>query len=198
MSRFHQLAQQDDHSAVIHIGIHIVLLYEKPPCCSAFEKRQGGSLLKFDYCLSLPVFLTLLPQARNDLRSFQGRNGNCAWPHITGISPLRGSLRAALIANGCDWTGVPTPVLSSQDRSARICFMDGRIRSPPYLPLSCSYLHRWIFALPPMSLPILCLYKAHRRTYFRFWIFTWVGTRMGFFRVPEKFPSLLIQFQKYP
>ena len=37
-------------------------------------------------------------------------------------------------------------------------------------------LHRWIFALPPMSLPILCLYKAHQRMYFRFWICTLQGT----------------------
>ena len=51
-------------------------------------------------------------------------------------------------------------------------------------------LHRWIFALPPMSLPILYLYKAHQRMYFSFWIFTSEGSRKGFFRVPEKFPSL--------
>ena len=36
-------------------------------------------------------------------------------------------------------------------------------------------LHRWIFALPPMSLPILYLYKAHQRMYFSFWIFTLQG-----------------------
>ena len=36
-------------------------------------------------------------------------------------------------------TGVPTLVLSSQDRSATICFLDGRTRYPPYLPLSCRY-----------------------------------------------------------
>ena len=53
---------------------------------------------------------------------------------ITGIPPLRGSLRAA--PSG---TGVPTLVLSSQDRSATICFLDGRIRFPPYLPHSCRY-----------------------------------------------------------
>ena len=28
-------------------------------------------------------------------------------------------------------------MLSSQDRSAMICFLDGRTRFPPYLPLSC-------------------------------------------------------------
>ena len=57
-------------------------------------------------------------------------------------------------------------------------------------------LHRWIFALPPMSLPILCLYKAHQRMYFSLWIFTSEGSRKGFFQIPEKFPSLLIQFRK--
>ena len=30
-------------------------------------------------------------------------------------------------------------MLSSQDRSAMICFLDGRIRFPPYLPHSCRY-----------------------------------------------------------
>ena len=40
-------------------------------------------------------------------------------------------------------------------------------------------LHRWIFALPPMSLPILCLYKAHQRMYFSFWIFTSEGSGKG-------------------
>ena len=45
--------------------------------------------------------------------------------------------------------------------------------------LTCRFhadsLHRWIFALPPMSLPILRLYKAHQRMYFRFWICTLQG-----------------------
>ena len=41
-------------------------------------------------------------------------------------------------------------------------------------------LHRWIFALPPMSLPILCLYKAHQRMYFSFWICTWKGSQKGY------------------
>ncbi len=56
-----------------------------------------------------------------------GRNENCTWLCITGISPLRGSLRAA--PGG---TGVPTLMLSSQDRPATACFMDGWTRSPPY------------------------------------------------------------------
>ena len=30
-------------------------------------------------------------------------------------------------------------MLSSQDRSATICFLDGRTRFPPYLPHSCRY-----------------------------------------------------------
>lgn len=83
---------------------------------------------------------------------FQGRSGNRTWLCVTGISPLRGSLRAAPIAYSCGWTGVPTLVLSSQDRSATICFLVGWTRSPPSLPLLCNKLHRWVLALPPMSL----------------------------------------------
>ena len=119
---------------------------------------------------------------------FRAETETACGSRITGISPLRGSLRAALIANSCDWTGVATPVLSSQDRSARICFLDGRTRSSPYLPHSCRSLHRWITALPPMSLPILCFYMAHRRTYFRFWIFSWIGTHDGLFPDFRKVP----------
>ena len=92
-------------------------------------------------------------------------------------------------------TGVPTLVLSSQDRSATICFLDGRIRSPPYLPHSCSCLHRWIFALPPMSLPILCLYKAHQRMYFSFWIFYSVGTRRACPGTQNSSPHYLSEFR---
>lgn len=50
------------------------------------------------------------------------------------------------------WTGVPTLVLSSQDRSATICFLVGWTRSPPYLAAFVQSLHRWVLALPPMSL----------------------------------------------
>lgn len=122
-------------------------------------------------------------------KAIQGRNGNCAWPHITGISPLRGSLRAAPFG-----TGVPTLVLSSQDRSATICFLVGRTRSPPSMPHLCKYLHRWIFALPPVSLPILYLYKAHQRMYFSFWIFTLQGAIEGIFRFQKKLPHYLSSF----
>ena len=145
-----------------------------------------GNIL-FDWLISLPVFRHYFPRLRQQ-NAIQGRDWNCAWPHITGISPLRGSLRAAPFR-----TGVPTLVLSSQDRSAMICFLDGRTRSPPSMPHSCRYLHRWIFALPPVSLPILYLYKAHQRMYFSFWIFTLQGAFKGCFLVPEKFPSLLIR-----
>ena len=71
---------------------------------------------------------------------------------------------------------------------ATICFLDGWTRSPSYLPRSCSCLHRWIFALPPMSLPIICLYKAHQRMYFSFWIFNLVGTLRGLFLTLKQFP----------
>ena len=55
-------------------------------------------------------------------------------------------------------------------------------------------LHRWIFALPPMSLPVLCLYKAHQRMYFSFWIFTLQGAIEGIFRFPKKLPHYLSSF----
>ena len=86
-------------------------------------------------------------------------------------------------------------MLSSQDRSAMICFLDGRTRSPPSMPHLCKYLHRWIFALPPVSLPILYLYKAHQRMYFSFWIFTLQGAFEGCFLVPEKSPHYLSEFK---
>ena len=46
-------------------------------------------------------------------------------------------------------------VLSSQDRSAMVCFLDGRIRSPSSMPHLYKYLHRWIFALPHIMLLLL-------------------------------------------
>ena len=67
-------------------------------------------------------------------------------------------------------------------------------------------LHRWIFALPPMSLPILHLYKAHQRIYFSFWICTIQGPGQGFFRFRKSSPHyksefrclLIAKFQKLP
>ena len=83
--------------------------------------QQGGSLLKFD-CERM---IACIPDTTSP---GQGRNGNRAWLRVTGIAPLRGSLRAAPIACSCGWAGVPTLVLSSQDRSATICFLDERTR----------------------------------------------------------------------
>ena len=88
-------------------------------------------------------------------------------------------------------------MLSSQDRSAMICFLDGWSRSPPYLPLLCKFLHRWILALPPMLLPILCLYKAHQRMYFRFWICTLQGSGQGISRSQEKSPHYESEFRHH-
>ena len=161
---------------------------QKPPY-RCFRKTAGRFLLKFDY-FWLPVFLTLLPQARNEQAHFRAETETACGSRITGIAPLRGSLRAAPFG-----TGVPTLVLSSQDRSATICFLDGWTRFPPYLPHSCSFLHRWIFALPPMSLPILYLYKAHQRMYFSFWIFTSEGSRKGFSGSRKSSPHYLSEFR---
>ena len=107
---------------------------QKTALLICLRKTAGRFLLKFDYFWS-PVFLTLLPQARNEQAHFRAETETACGSHITGIAPLRGSLRAAPFG-----TGVPTLVLSSQDRSATICFLDGRTRFPPCLPLLCRLL----------------------------------------------------------
>ena len=65
-------------------------------------------------------------------------------------------------------------------------------RSVPLPTLLAAFMqispHRWIFALPPMLLPILCLYKAHQRMYFSFWIFTLEGSRIRLFPSNGKVP----------
>ena len=165
---------------------------QKTALLICFRKTAGRFLLKFD-CYFGCLYSDTTSPGTDDLRSSRAEAETACGSRITGIPPLRGSLRAAPFG-----TGVPTLVLSSQDRSATICFLDGRTRFPPYLPHSCSFLHRWIFALPPMSLPILYLYKAHQRMYFSFWICTWQGSVQGFFCGPEKFPSLLIRVQIPP
>ena len=98
----------------------ILFSYMKSRPAASMMAQQGGSLLKFDFEIFACIPDTTSPG--------QGRNGNRAWLRVTGISPLRGSLRAAPIACGCGWTGVPTLVLSSQDRSATACFLDERTR----------------------------------------------------------------------
>ena len=67
----------------------------KPPCC--IVDAAGRSLLKFDYYKSLPVFLTLLPQARM-AESHPGQkrklclaahHGNFTPPRISPSCPFR-------------------------------------------------------------------------------------------------------------
>ena len=118
----------------------------------------------------------------------KGRNRNRTWLCVTGISPLRGSLRAAPIACDCGWAGVPTLMLSSQDRSAMACFLDGWIRSLPYCRFDAVACTGRSWRKPPMSLPILCLYKAHQRMYFCFWIFCFQATQ------EDKSPYYLSEF----
>lgn len=101
----------------------------------------------------MPVFDTTSPG--------EGRDGNRAWLRVTGLSPLRGSLRAAPIACSCGWTGVPTLVLSSQDRPATICFLDGWTRSPPYLPLSCRYSAQVGHRAPSSVACLLSVFTRH-------------------------------------
>ena len=57
-------------------------------------------------------------------------------------------------------------------------------------------LHRWIFALPPMSLPILCLYKAHQRMYFSLWICTLQGSVRVFSGLRKSSPHYLSSFRQ--
>ena len=126
------------------------------------------------------------------------------------ISGQRLKLRVALTHHGNSTPPRISPSCPFQDRSTNAGAVIARQighdllsgRSDPLPTLFAAFmqksLHRWIFALPPMSLPILCLYKAHQRMYFSFWLCTLQGPGLGFFWVPEKFPSLLIQFQRHP
>ena len=186
VSFLNQLAKKQYGTAIICNHTHNYLQYEKP-LCQCIRKTTERSLLKFDSLHKIPVFLTLLPQARMVTHPGQklklclaAHHGNCTPPRISPSCPFRD--RSTML------------VLSSQDRSATICFLDGRTRSPPYLPHLCSSPHRWIFALPPMSLPILHLYKAHQRMYFRFWICNWEGTDRAFSKKSEKCPHYLSSF----
>ena len=105
---------------------------QKPPY-RCFRKTAGRFLLKFD-CYFGCLYSDTTSPGRDDQRSSRAEAETACGSRITGIPPLRGSLRAAPFG-----TGVPTLVLSSQDRSATICFLDGRTRFPPYLPRSCRY-----------------------------------------------------------
>mgnify|MGYP003528249359 CR=1 FL=1 len=139
----------------------------------------------------LPVFLTLLPQAWMVTHPGQKRK-------------LRVAHASREFHPSEDLSELPQP---GQEYQRWCCHRKtDRPRSAfwtvgPASHLTCRIhadsLHRWIFALPPMSLPILCLYKAHQRMYFSFWICTLQGSVQGFSESPEKVPSLLIQFQKY-
>ena len=84
---------------------------------------------------------------------------------VTGISPLRGSLRAAPTACGCGWTGVSlldcrrgsgrTPVSPAAMRNSppqAVLWTDGN-RSAPYLAVFDAGLPaQMVLAHPPMSL----------------------------------------------
>ena len=125
--------------------------------------------------------------------AIQGRNGNCAWPHITGISPLRGSLRAAPFR-----TGVPTLVLSSQDRSAMICFLDGRIRFPPYLPHSCRYPAQVDLRAPSNVAAHSLSLQGTPTDVFQFLDMHFTRFSSGLIRVPRKSPLTTYPVSKVP
>jgi len=57
--------------------------------------------------LSLLIVWFLLPSVFDTTSPDMGGQLNCDWHRTPGISPLRGSLRAAPIAWVCGWAGVP-------------------------------------------------------------------------------------------
>ena len=156
---------------------------QKPPY-RCFRKTAGRFLLKFD-CYFGCLYSDTTSPGRDD----QGHPGQKL--------KLRVAHASREFHPSEDLSELP---LSGQEYQRWCCHRKtDRPRSAfwtvgPASHLTCRVhadsLHRWIFALPPMSLPILYLYKAHQRMYFSFWICTLQGPGQGFFRVPEKFPSL--------
>ena len=141
----------------------------------------------------MPVFLTLLPQAQM-ISDHPGQKLKlCLAAHHGNFTPPR-------ISPSCPFRDRSTNAGAVIARQIGHDLLSGR--SDPLPTLVAAFmqidLHRWIFALPPMSLPILCLYKAHQRMYFSFWICTLQGSVQGLSESLEKVPSLLIQFQRCP
>ena len=89
------------------------------------------------------LYSTLLPEPR-------AAELTCVWQRSPGISPLRGSLRAAPIACVCGWTESSGLAGSLQDSLPKL-LLDGRGPLAAFLGrLLCRHcLHRQVFALPP-------------------------------------------------
>ena len=138
---------------------------QKPPC-RCFRKTAGRFLLKFDFENRLPVFLTLLPQARAETETAFGCASRDSHPSedLSELPPLRVAVAGQEYQRWCChrktdrprsafWTNGPAshlPCRIDADSSAQVG-------------------HR---AFLQCRLPILCLYMAHQRMYFRFWICT--------------------------
>ena len=89
------------------------------------------------------LYSTLLPEPR-------AAELTCVWQRSPGISPLRGSLRAAPIACVCGWTESSGLAESLQDSLPKL-LLDGRVPLAAFFGrLLCRpSLHRQVFALPP-------------------------------------------------
>ena len=107
--------------------------------------------------------------------------------HVTGISPLRGSLRAAPIKMaGQEY---PADAVIAQQLAKAVsrqmdplCTLFGR--------RLCGCPHRWSSRISWCRLPRFS--TARQRTYSNHWIFGFQGTRRGH----RKTPSLLIQIRE--
>ena len=152
----------------------ILFSYMKSRPAASILAQQGGSLLKFDFENRSPVFLTLLPQAQNKpkvhSRAETGTALGCASREfhpsedLSELPPLRVAVAGQEYQRWCChrktdrprsafWTNGPAshlPCRIDADSSAQVG-------------------HR---AFLQCRLPILCLYMAHQRMYFRFWICT--------------------------
>lgn len=87
----------------------------------------------------------------------------------TVLGSTHGNLTPPRISPSCSiGTGVPTLVLSPQGKLPQSALWTNG--PAPYLTccIDADVPHRQILAHSPMSLPILCLYRAHQRMYFRF------------------------------
>ena len=152
----------------------ILFSYMKSRPAASILAQQGGSLLKFDFENRSPVFLTLLPQAQNKpkvhSRAETGTALGCASREfhpsedLSALPPLRVAVAGQEYQRWC--------CHRKTDRPRSAFWTNG---SANHLPCridadsSAQVGHR---AFLQCRLPILCLYMAHQRMYFRFWICT--------------------------
>ena len=144
----------------------ILFSYMKSRPAASILAQQGGSLLKFDFENRSPVFLTLLPQARAETETALGCASRESHPSedLSELPPLRVAVAGQEYQRWCCHrkTGRPRPVFWTNGPANHLpCRIDADF--------SAQVGHR---AFLQCRLPILCLYMAHQRMYFRFWICT--------------------------